>query len=443
MQIRQGNKIVNTNIARTLVKYNKRLLDRKITKKNKIIGVDWLQLAFSGDINEDSPLYTLMNKRHFYDGNSVSVGSLDFVTKQKTGQFEFAVNVYHLNRLMGILYWMPKQKYWKHDLVHFKADNEALYNSKVHPSRFFSLLQRKLNLTFSHIVRYDLYIDFYRFNQRTTVQSLSNNIASGKIRKVGKQKKLHRHKGYMRNLDHMAQNIRKDRDTINFYSSNRTEDGITIGSRESGKYIRIYNKTKQMLHVPKPYIKAHWNANGMRLKEDVFRFEMELKSDFFRQLDGDYTIHQLFDKDFHVTLLEFACRKHFEFVYNDPGQQRVDRMRPYELFDFHELGLMPDFVYRLKRLKKKSEFVSKKSVMQSVRMAMLHYVKSFQSIGWMKYAYNLALKYGLVQQMEKKLEHWFKSFYDNLPRHFEFNLAKFEFDYFQCAKLGNPNKYAA
>jgi hypothetical protein len=95
-------------------------------------------------------------------------------------------------------------------------------------------------------------------------------------------------------------------------------NGFTYGSRNSGRYIRCYNKSREISEksTHKSYILDYWKANQLEQPGDIFRIETELRSKYLKLAGFQWT--DIFDKKGLLKIVRDAHRKFFEFIPRRP-----------------------------------------------------------------------------------------------------------------------------
>lgn len=124
---------------------------------------------------------------------------------------------------------------------------------------------------------------------------------------------------------------------INGYNFNRITkkpEGFRIGSIKGNKQISIYNKTKEIKKGNKPYIKKHWERNGLTIPE-VYRFECRMKNGFLtrvilssnkQKLTSAEMLIELQSPAFCLSMVHLFIKGFFEFKYMD--DKNVTRCKP-------------------------------------------------------------------------------------------------------------------
>ncbi|MEM6395269.1 MAG: hypothetical protein AAF741_02905 [Bacteroidota bacterium] len=120
-------------------------------------------------------------------------------------------------------------------------------------------------------------------------------------------------------------------------------EGFGFGSRQSGRYIRVYNKSKEIRDGRASkglYYKAHivefHSANGLPEDQDIGRLEVELLWRFLKTVEG-FEWYHLFDRLKLVELFKTALDKYFEWVPADHSDSKVNRRERVEIVDFAQL----------------------------------------------------------------------------------------------------------
>jgi len=408
-EVYERGKLSPSARSKTDAKYNVRLLDKKNNTSPKVFGLDWLTMAFLQSSESESRFETLFTFK-----KDQEIGGFLFISEHKTGPWNFRHRVYYEHRYIGDLFASSKHPKVSGEIVHFKVDNEALYNRMVNLKQIIEQFIEVFSLEFTHVVRADTYIDFYKFNQRSSFKSWINNVISGKIMHIGREGKAGKTKHFLPLVIHSNQ--RAGRSEFN---------GVQFGARNSSRYIRVYNKTFEMeAKQEKPYIRRHWELNGISdVKRDVFRFELEMKTDWFKQIKG-FQWHHLFDRDAQFELLELGCKGFFEFVYND-FQVRNDRKQQYIMFEWDKLRELPKFIYDYCREKVRNLAYTARQKVQAVRSVVREYVLNRQSYRDIEYALIFADKHRISKKFYDKVESWIDEFSRLLPSYYQFDNDKF------------------
>lgn len=97
----------------------------------------------------------------------------------------------------------------------------------------------------------------------------------------------------------------KEKDFNGYNTSKRGLKGWTLGSKTGDRFLRFYNKSKEIENNPKPWISSYWNFQVEFNNEEqkrVWRMEYQLNRRFLRTLDKDnwicifdyWFLHQMF-----------------------------------------------------------------------------------------------------------------------------------------------------
>lgn len=100
--------------------------------------------------------------------------------------------------------------------------------------------------------------------------------------------------------------------------------GFSYGSRSSDRYIRFYNKSKEMILRPKKHIYDYWKyvLNFEPEKETIYRFEIQLNRRFVRDI---IDVWRVFDYNFLVSMFQTSTRYFFD-IRENTGINRVTNM---------------------------------------------------------------------------------------------------------------------
>ena len=103
-------------------------------------------------------------------------------------------------------------------------------------------------------------------------------------------------------------------------------NGFTYGSRNSGRYIRCYNKSREIREksTHKSYILDYWKANQLEQPGDIFRIETELRSQFLKSLQN-FQWTDLFDKTSLLKVVQTAHNKFFEWIPRTLEHDQTDK----------------------------------------------------------------------------------------------------------------------
>ena len=118
---------------------------------------------------------------------------------------------------------------------------------------------------------------------------------------------------------------------------------LSFGTRDSPVQVNLYNKSEELKHKDKPYIRDLWTANGLGT-ENVWRVEFSLNPQgmMLHQLTADYITEVTFDfagtySKLSALFTTFAERYFcFKYVTKEDEKRRtkVEKLTPVKLFDF-------------------------------------------------------------------------------------------------------------
>jgi hypothetical protein len=108
-------------------------------------------------------------------------------------------------------------------------------------------------------------------------------------------------------------------------------EGFYFGSRSAGRFLRCYNKTRELEASKKQYIADHHEKNG--LTGIIGRLELELKTDYIRTVEG-FNWRDLFDREKLVSIAEQALVGWFDWVDADGTDNKLNRRQRVQIIDF-------------------------------------------------------------------------------------------------------------
>ncbi len=374
----------------TASKYNGGLLDNQ--KFKFIIGLDYLTLNLRGKLPIEVDEATLTN------------GDFKFENAVKpTKHFETLFNLYYQDTLVGTLLAYPRRgNKLNPDTIQLHIENQNFYDDTDLKSIIETFLFR-FSIKYNNLTRVDVYLDSYGFQNGITLNDLDYLLDAGEI----------------------ITNTRvKDKSKYSKKVENRfMTTGFTWGSRSTGRYLRIYNKTLELLHGSKVWIDEHHKLNGL-VDHDVFRFEYELKNSFLKHIKN-FDWSDIFSTEGQFELLDIARKGHFSFVVED-GQVRNDRKTPFPLFDWDKLRQTAHFVFDYSWKRKFPVGHSLRSVQVMVSSLLKHYVINEQPEPTLNQIKQILEQYRLKDWFEKRKDEYLKKFLLHRVHTYQFNNEKLE-----------------
>lgn len=118
---------------------------------------------------------------------------------------------------------------------------------------------------------------------------------------------------------------------------------LSFGTRDSPVQVNLYNKSEELTHKDKPYIRDCWTANGLN-PEGVWRVEFSLNPQgmMLHHLGAHYITEVTFEavgiySKLSALFTTFAER-YFKFYYvtkeDEVRRTKVEKLRPVVLFDY-------------------------------------------------------------------------------------------------------------
>lgn len=287
----------------------------KYSNQHKLLlNIDWLTLNV-----ED-------NFIHFNDSpGTFKIDDLliEKVDKQ-TSHFKQMCYVWHEKHKIAVITYDSRSNLILKGRAHIKFENHLFYSGELF--NYYQKIKTSFNLNTITISRIDLAVDGVNFHEFVT----KYEIEKQKQKYFGKSREI----GYFRHDDRnnvnpvgttfqsIATNI-FDSFTVGSYGSKSTNTG------KSCRFIRYYNKTKELEDKQhKKYISEYFEKNSF--KGTVYRFEIELRSEFLSQIQG-FQIDSIFNIETLSMLFRSSLKNFFEWRKKD--DINVSRCTSIELFE--------------------------------------------------------------------------------------------------------------
>lgn len=307
--------------------------------------------------------------------------------------FEIRADLYYEDLKIGIYTAKPRSAIMSEQFAQLQFENNLFYTlSNDALKGVINAFCDETNYLFKSVNRLDICLDKSDINN--SYRNLYSNVVSGNYLISGRPKNLQSY--------------------FETYKGKSILNGFQIGKRTSDKIIRCYNKTLSLQLTEKPYINDYYANNGLK-NDNVWRFEYQLNSAFFRGLNehskSNATISQamtwgVFDKANLYELLKIANKGFFELRENT-GKSQVNKEKLIVLFDFDflqsQISKFNPIIKRLKNVVLSSTTIKKRLAKSLFR----EYYANNQDISYIV-ALNLLLE-DLDMITEKPLLMWFKN----------------------------------
>ena len=209
--------------------------------------------------------------------------------------FRSGCKVWYGKEELGKLFWDGIFKELK-GVTKFELNNRQLYDTwnDIHLKDVVKRLAAGIGAKIDGVFRVDIAIDSAAFG------SFADQVVKDRSLIPVRPCSLKGHNGY-----------------IDLFSG--AVNGFTYGSRNSGRYIRCYNKSREIREksTHKSYILDYWKANQLEHNGDIFRIETELRSQFIKSIPN-FQWTDLFDKSKLLEVVESAHNKFFEWIPRRP-----------------------------------------------------------------------------------------------------------------------------
>lgn len=231
----------------------------KIQKEREfpcLVSVDWLQYYGHFRCEFNSQRVT---------SHGLSVSDVGHGSKVFNKLFRITSNKY--KKELATIAFEPYSSVMHPKSVIIKLANEVLYREDVFS--FGRWLMEVLDVEYRGITRLDLSYDCIYLMNGLKPANLVAGYVKGQFIKKGCQKQFYLNGEQRYNISKATK--------IENSSLGHQWQGITWGKRSSGIQCQIYNKSKELREVKdKPWIRDAWQAAGLDLEKEVWRFEIRI-----------------------------------------------------------------------------------------------------------------------------------------------------------------------
>jgi len=350
---------------------------QKVSESRKIAMLDWLTISFRASLPEQ--------EEDKYD--VVQLNDNIVLAPQLFGwkRYEHSWNVYYYGELVALLGSHPRKNIGSIDrsFCSLQLKNHVLQTDLLW--EFLLELFSLSGIEFNNVQEMHIALD----GCNGLINALNQVTFRGNypevIRKVGK-------------------NSERNVDPVGFNSRLQQAAGFYVGSRRSDKFIRIYDKSRELEKSNKTYFNDLWEANNIDTSVPVERFEMVFRSKEIRKIK-DFDFWRLADPKYLASLLRTGCKHLFEFAWVNESDSNTRRWERVEIFDWDEIG--GQTLEKLPtELRAGDQFKAKISIHLLVKTIMLYHTDEEKAAHDMQFAYELAERHGLINWVSKKVDHW-------------------------------------
>lgn len=263
------------------------LTNRSFDTNKVSIAIDWLQLYGTVDI-ERFPIPESLDQENLpaYDFDTITM-------VHKGTRTQFYQNLWEViadGEVVGSMETHPVKvrSTFVANQASFKFVNHLMYCDYWHD--VLQALKAELGFRVGNITRLDIAMDglnpineFLNAYQRQTAQKEA-------IDKIGKRTQM---------------------SAYNFDDRSKTFGRFTVGSPKSGKYVSVYDKSKELETSNKTYIKHFWEKAGMDVATKNYRVEFRLHSEEIKKLKID--VDYLALPEYLASICKSAANKFFEW----------------------------------------------------------------------------------------------------------------------------------
>lgn len=394
----------------TGVQYNARKLDKQTNQSNSyrnrpkgLLTLDWLTVNFTGDLTFGEKAF----------GEEFEKGDFLFRFLGGTENFQSRAIVFYKRKIFGTMVWSPRDASWNPDLIQFRFENYLFYEGSLIRNYYkIDRLIALLGINYEGISRIDVAYDFNAFDH-CEVQELLRLYHDDVIRSRGRKTTPEKE-----NTEHLLKGSTQNDTFYKAFSEGRKIiNALYLGSPNSAKCLKLYNKSLKLQKENKPYIVDCWKKLGLELQE-VYRLEVTFKSDYFKkrkkdQATGKYVVidespklRDVFRVGYLAGLFSKGCKYVFEFYYTDTLKSRTDRATTYKALDFKRLCTVYHGFSIVADTQIKSKKKSKQGIFNTCRSLFVRYVNNRQDFTALRACLDHAAHNLIYDAVNEKFERW-------------------------------------
>jgi len=358
IEYNRGQLIQFPDLQNVLNPCYQRATEEKKPYRDNVVSVDWFSVNLSGQLPKyvkDVTDYELTEEIHLrrYNGNG-------------TQTHEHLFDVYLNGELFGELKTHTRDPIrFGIDSMHFKLKNiRCTTLDWLDDFRYFVT---SLNWSVKSLSQLDIAID---------------GIGAMKYKET-----------LLKSIDPKCNVYLKGKAGIDATYSGKEVTSIRVGKRSSDKFARLYNKTKELNHSNKTYIRSFWATSGLKTTEDTYRFEIVLKSKALKS----YDIWRLDDPEYLSSIFRTEVVNWADFYRQttDTNKARAMKANKFELIDWKTLGA--DLLPKAKAKTPTDVYRAKQVIKNTLRFREVHGIKTLEE---------LISKHDLQDYVDTKATYW-------------------------------------
>lgn len=356
----------------TPYKYNGgQLYQQDIHVVKMLITVDWFECSTLGvflDPKEPKDIICCSDEVYLVKDEKRANG---------TKHFENFYLVYLHGELFGSIRTTPRSPVLDPNLSIFKIENHILYQ-RGWIVRFDYVIEQ-VGIKVYNVSRLDVAIDGAGF------MADYQNVISGKYKKVGRAK--------MSTIHEPCGKV----------------EGFYIGSRSSPKFIRCYDKTKELRdNLGKNYITQWWDDNDFFVGDKVERIELTIKNKGLKFIK-DFNYADLEKPNYLAGIMEAIFKNFYQFKSVEDKDSNVSRIKKIDAIEWTYFNALD--VDKLPKTNKPNVIWA---LQQTISFLMRESYAGLEVRGenlWdtaYEKCFDYAIKYGILDWFKSKLPKWEK-----------------------------------
>lgn len=375
--IKQNNQKSKSQSDLVSGRYNRYLLDNKNL-------ANWSEVQVNNGIYAFFMDFLIINLKGIplFNSNKLTIIQDDYGTRS----YKNKCTVSFRGQKVATLVYNARPAFINKLLCQMQLENHLFYTLPLSDIKeLVQTLMDELNLKFTGINRLDLALDMS--NQNEFIKNVVHGLNAQQLRISGRQKKV----VYYYETKNGVQEL----------------EGISVGNRTNGRFMRCYNKTKENSKNLKTYIRDAW-GNLKINAYDVWRYEYQLKNAYLSTVKMSFD--DLFDKEFLFNLFLEANKNHFQLKYNT-GKKETNKEKDFKMFCPRMLSrilkVLKNPVTRIKRNIKES-FIGQQRIIKGL---MRSYFSSGQNSDYLAPLKAMIDDFHLWSWFARKRFHYIEEFY--------------------------------
>ena len=214
---------------------------------------------------------------------------------------------------------------------------------------------------------------------------------------------------YTKQMPHKTKIEMKGKARLNgsvFDKSSKMFQAFRIGSGTSPKILVVYNKTSELKHSCKEYIRDVWVKSGLDVTGEVWRSELRMRSKSLKEIK-DFDLGRCSDPHYLMSIFKTQTKNFVEFV-KIKADTNISRMETINLFQFDKLQVT--LLDKIPRVLEDTIYKAKLSIHQAVADCIRETIPQEEKAYCLRHMVSIMDAYDLRGYYTKKLPEWHKRY---------------------------------